>query len=73
MKTIKFIVSLAAVVSTLLLVGCSSPSKPVPPEAVNGVIELSDWDFERDGPVELKGEWLFTHNLLIGEASAERI
>ena len=59
MKTIKFIVSLAAVVSMLLLVGCSSPSKPVPPEAVNGVIDLSDWDFERDGPVELKGEWLF--------------
>ena len=46
MKTIKLIVSLTVAMSTFLLVGCSSPSKPAPPEAVNGVIDLSDWDFD---------------------------
>ena len=30
-----------------------------PPPIVDGTIDLSGWDFEHDGPVELKGEWLF--------------
>ena len=41
----------------LLLSSCVAESKREAPVAVNGVIDLSDWDFERDGPVELKGEW----------------
>jgi len=30
-----------------------------PPEAVAGIMDLSDWDFERDGSVNLVGEWAF--------------
>ena len=31
----------------------------VPPKLVNGVIDLSSWSFEKDGPIKLKGEWRF--------------
>ncbi|GEM_PF-4552544 len=30
-----------------------------PPLAINGVIDLSRWDFERNGPVKLSGEYEF--------------
>jgi 7TM protein involved in diverse intracellular signaling len=30
-----------------------------PPQAVNGVLDLSSWDFTRDGTIELDGEWEF--------------
>ncbi len=30
-----------------------------PPRAVNGVIDLRNWDFEKDGPVQLDGDWHF--------------
>jgi PAS domain S-box-containing protein len=43
-----------------LIIGC----KPnildrTVPEIVNGVLDLSDWDFDKDGPVELSGKWEF--------------
>ena len=31
----------------------------VMPEAENGTLDLSAWDFEKDGPVALNGEWEF--------------
>ncbi len=44
----------------LILSGCGPQySGKTPPKAVNGVLDLSDWDFEKDGPVNLKGEWEF--------------
>jgi len=30
-----------------------------PPEAIGGVLNLQDWDFEKDGSINLSGEWLF--------------
>ncbi len=30
-----------------------------PPRAVRGVLDLSHWDFEKDGPVDLNGEYEF--------------
>jgi len=44
---------------SLVMVGCAADSKREAPVAISGVMDLSDWDFERDGPVELRGEWLF--------------
>ena len=32
------------------------------PEVVNGVLDLSAWDFDKDGPVELNGKWEFYWN-----------
>jgi PAS domain S-box-containing protein len=33
--------------------------KRIPPKAVNGVLDLTDWDFKRDGPVNLSGQYEF--------------
>ena len=30
-----------------------------PPKAVNGVLDLNNWDLKKDGPVDLTGEWEF--------------
>lgn len=38
-----------------------APTK-VPPKATKGMMDLSDWDFEKDGPVRLEGEWEFYWN-----------
>ena len=36
-----------------------------PPQAVDGVLDLRSWDFERKGPAELSGKWEFYwHSLL---------
>jgi signal transduction histidine kinase len=45
-------------VLSLTLIGCATERKLMP-EAVDGVIDLSGWDFEKDGIAELKGEWRF--------------
>ena len=37
--------------------GCMAV-KPVP-RAIEGVLDLSQWDFKRDGPIDLNGEWEF--------------
>ncbi len=35
------------------------------PVAKNGILDLNDWNFEADGPVPLKGEWMFYWKELI--------
>ena len=44
----------------LCLVCSCTDGRRAPPVAVDGIIDLSDWDFGRDGMVELQGEWRFT-------------
>jgi len=34
-------------------------SGKAPPEAIEGVLDLTDWDFDKDGTVNLDGEWEF--------------
>lgn len=34
----------------------------IPPEATKGVLDLKDWDFRKDGPVDLIGEYEFYWN-----------
>jgi PAS domain S-box-containing protein len=43
------------------------------PEAIDGVLDLSAWDFEKDGPVELSGKWEFYWNahLMPGDFTGE--
>jgi signal transduction histidine kinase len=47
-------------IALFVLAGCrqSFPSK-TQPRAVRGVLDLSDWDFETNGPVDLAGEYEF--------------
>ena len=35
------------------------------PEAVKGVLDLREWNFERDGPAQLRGEWEFWWDTII--------
>jgi PAS domain S-box-containing protein len=37
-------------------------SERIPPKAVNGTLDLTNWDFKRDGPVNLAGEYEFYWN-----------
>src|SRR6478609_343910 len=41
------------------------PSHPVP-LARQGVLDLSQWSFARNGPIELRGEWLFWWQKMVG-------
>jgi len=44
---------------SLLAVGCAgSDGTPFPP-IQDGVIDVSEWDFEANGPIRLDGNWLF--------------
>ena len=44
---------------SFLAVGCAgSDSTPFPP-IQDGVIDVSEWDFEANGPIRLDGNWLF--------------
>ena len=40
-------------------------SETTAPEAVNGVLDLRTWDFERMGPAALSGKWEFYWNSLL--------
>jgi PAS domain S-box-containing protein len=55
-----FISSLFLIWICLFSISCQYPflGKKAP-KAVKGVLDLSDWDFEKDGPVKLNGEWEF--------------
>lgn len=43
----------------LLVFSCKKKDIVTSPVAINGVIDLRDWDFEKDGEVNLDGEWEF--------------
>lgn len=46
-----------------LLAACHpAHSGKTQPAAVNGVLDLRQWDFEKDGPVIINGEWKFYWN-----------
>ena len=44
----------------LIFISCGQKnSKKTMPKVVKGVLDLSEWDFQKDGPVDLKGDWEF--------------
>ena len=46
----------------MLFTSCHSVNNKIPPVVKNGIIDLSNWNFEKDGLVELKGNWEFYFN-----------
>ncbi|MFN8672709.1 MAG: response regulator [Candidatus Sericytochromatia bacterium] len=48
---------------SLFLISCKSEKKQ--PEINNGVIDLRNWDFKANGPINLKGSWEFYWNELV--------
>ena len=61
------IVFIAAI--TLLANSCLKKEGRLEPRAVKGVLDLSDWDFERDGKVDLYGQWEFYYGAFLDSAS----
>lgn len=56
----------SAVALAVFAGGCRLAASASPaPRAVGGVLDLSGWDFDRSGPVELNGEWSFYWKRLI--------
>jgi signal transduction histidine kinase/CheY-like chemotaxis protein len=43
----------------ILLTSCKDGVKENQPKAKNGSIDISSWDFEKNGDVKLKGDWEF--------------
>ena len=52
---IRFALTLILLTAFLLPIGCVE--KKSFPTAVNGVLDLSNWDFRHNGTVKLKGDW----------------
>jgi two-component system, sensor histidine kinase len=57
-----FILAICAAI-LLIIIACRPDIRDrTVPEAVDGVLDLSAWDFGKDGPVELSGKWVFYWN-----------
>ena len=61
MAKIRILAMLVIFSAVLLLINACklNISGKTTPKVVNGVIDLSTWDFDKDGPVELSGNWEF--------------
>ena len=69
------IVRCAAILAAIQLMtaACSSNfSGKSMPLAIRGVMDLSDWNFERDGPVDLSGQWEFYWQQLLRPSDFHR-
>jgi hypothetical protein len=65
---ILFLKFITLVLCSILIHCAPSDKKPIP-KAVKGVLDLRDWDFEKDGNVNLDGEWEFYwKELPVGES-----
>lgn len=66
---IKQLLSVLIIVSVILMmclgIYYNANAKIKSPKAVNGQLDLSDWDFEKDGIALLNGEWNFYPERLI--------
>lgn len=64
----------AVVMLSLSAAGCgASYSGKKSPAASSGILDLRDWDFEKDGFVRLSGEWEFYWKQLLGPDDFDRI
>jgi len=56
----RFLALLTCLAVLLVLVNCTKTYSGKPqPKAVKGILDLCDWNFEREGPVQLDGKWEF--------------
>ena len=48
------------VLNLTLFIACRNDStRKIPPKAIKGVMDLNNWDLNKDGPIDLTGEWEF--------------
>jgi response regulator RpfG family c-di-GMP phosphodiesterase len=56
------------IICLIIISGCElNTSDKIQPDAVNGILDLTDWDLKRDKPVELSGEWEFYWQQFLNE------
>ncbi len=74
MKSIPKLNFLLLLISLTILNGCSKQFSSIEvPQATKGTLYLIDWDFKKDGPVKLDGEWEFYWNRLLSPEDFESI
>lgn len=49
----------------LFTTGCSNNDNLITPKAVKGVIDLRNWNFEKDGSIFINGEWYFYYKIIL--------
>jgi hypothetical protein len=56
-----YLIALPIIIAYLIFFSAcfNDSARRVPPKAVKGVLDLSDWDLKKDGPVDLIGEYEF--------------
>lgn len=64
---ILYLIVIIIISSLLLLVSSANDKKTKKnsPVAINGVLDLRNWDFSKDGPIALDGQWEFYYNQLL--------
>lgn len=62
MKVYKLSIQICCLALFLFLLACSRPASQLQPVAVKGILDLSQWDFEKNGDLTLEGEWDFIWN-----------
>jgi sensor histidine kinase YesM len=66
MKLLNYVWLPALLMLLLTLAGCEGRgAKAGEPEAQNGILDLSGWDFSADGNVSLDGDWTFYWDALL--------
>jgi AraC-like DNA-binding protein len=71
-KTFSLILIVQAVLMTLMMCSCA-PSPKEGPVAVRGVVDLTKWDFRKDGPVLLDRGWEFYWMRLLSPGDLSKI
>ena len=61
--------ALALAVMATAMAACDVARVPDGPAAKGGILDLSRWDFETQGPVALRGEWMFRYGELLGPSA----
>jgi two-component system sensor histidine kinase ChiS len=56
---------LILILISVFLFTCNKKEKLNLPLVEKGLIDLSDWDFEKEAKLNLDGEWLFSYNNLV--------
>ena len=56
-----YLIALPLIIAYLIFFSACLNDSPrrIAPQAVNGVLDLSNWDLKKDGPVDLIGEYEF--------------
>lgn len=72
--SIRIRASILPFVTIFLLNACTPDfSGKRQPSVINGEIDLTGWDFKRDGPVSLNGDWLFSWKKFVKPAKWEQL